>query len=114
MIVCEVEKPDRFLQRVLHRHREGALRISRESNRDTIGISAELDMRRIGSGQSPADEPRGVDQQMMLPRVVGLHPIRRDLASEPRQPHHPLRDGGLYDRMLLIVLRSTVTLASTA
>src|SRR6202035_3333727 len=40
--------------------------------------------------------------QMMLPRVGGLHPISRDLASEPRQPHHPLRDGGLYDRMLFL------------
>ena len=60
-------------------------------------------MRQIGSGEAPAGDPRVLDQQMMLPRVGGLHPISRDLASEPRQPHHPLRDGGLYDRMLLIV-----------
>src|SRR5260370_10344098 len=52
-----------------------------DSHRDAIGIRAELDMRRIGSGQAPADKPRVLDQQMMLPKINGLHPISRDLAS---------------------------------
>jgi hypothetical protein len=113
-IVCQVEKPDRLFERALHCHHDIILLASGERHRDAVAIGAELDMRRVRGCEAPAGKQRLLYQQAMLPIARRPQPIGGDLASEPGQPHHPLRDDRFDDRMLLLAAAINGDLLLTA